>query len=331
MVAHAEQEGVKRETLLEAAGLGGLDLTHPDARIPLSAQVALRQLIVKATADPGYGIREGASFRVRDAGLLGYAMYFSATLGAALHRLARYSRIIIDVMRTDLETIDRQLVAIAVSHRALGAGLPAAVDAELATIVGMCREITGVDLAPCEVAFSYDQPASTEEHRRFFRCPLRFSRPASKIVLRQRDLALPIARGDETLAGYLDEDAEHVLRTLVEGTSLREQTRSAIWALLSEGRPSVPRIASALQLPRRTLQRRLAQEGTNLQTEIDNIRKTMAMAAVRVRGTSIEEIAFVLGYKEPSTFYRSFKRWTGKTPHQYRTAAAAPDRHGMPE
>jgi AraC-like DNA-binding protein len=321
MLAHAEKEGLNRDALLQAAGLESLDLTHPDARVPLSAQVALWQLIAKATSDPGYGIRSGATFRVRNAGLLGYAMYYSATLGAALRRLVRYSRIVIDIMRPDLETLDQQHVAITMSHPALGAGLPFAEDTELATIVGICREVTGVDLAPFEVVFTHDPPASTAEHRRFFRCPLRFGGPVSKLVLLQRDLALPIARGDETLAGYLDDDAEVVLRTLVSGSSVRERARSAIWALLSEGRPTLPQIASALQLPPRTLQRHLAREGTSLHAEIEHIRKAMATAALRNQARPIEEIAFVLGYAEPSTFYRSFKRWTGKTPQQYRTAS----------
>jgi len=320
MLTHAQREGMSRETLLEAAGLGSLDLTHPDVRVPLSAQVALWQLIAKGASDPGYGIRAGATFRVRDAGLLGYAMYYSATLGAALRRLVRYSRIVIDVMRAETERLDREHLAITISHPALGAGLPFAEDAELATMVATCREITGVDLAPFEVVFTHDQPASTEEHRRFFRCPLRFGQPVSKLVFLERDLALPIARGDETLAGYLDDDAEYVLRTLVAGTSVRERARSAIWALLSEGRPTLPQIASALQVPPRTLQRHLAREGTSLHTEVEHIRKTMATASLRNEARPIEEIAFVLGYTEPSTFYRSFKRWTGKTPHQYRTA-----------
>jgi len=321
MLGHAEKEGMSREVLLEAAGLGGLNLTHPDVRVPLSAQVALWQLIAKAASDPGYGIRAGATLRVRDMGLLGYAMYYSATLGAALRRLVRYSRIVIDVMRTDFEKLDPQYVAITLSHPALGAGLPLAEDTELSTIVGSCREVTGVDVAPFEVVFTHHQPASTEEHRRFFRCPLRFGQPVSRIVFLERDLALPIARGDETLAGYLDDDAENVLRTLVTGTSVRERTRSAIWALLSEGRPTLRQIASALQLPPRTLQRRLAQEGTSLHAEIEHIRKTMATASLRNHTRPIEDVAFVLGYTEPSTFYRSFKRWTGKTPRQYRTAS----------
>jgi AraC-like DNA-binding protein len=249
-------------------------------------------------------------------------MYYSANLGAALHRLARYSRILTESVQFGLERLGQHQVAVAQCHPALGAGLPLAVDARLASVVSACREITRIEIVPLEVAFTYHQPAITAEHRRFFRCPLRFSQPVSQVVLPERDLALPVSHGDEALAGYLGAHAEQVLRTLVTGTSIREQVRSAIWALLSEGRPTLPRIAAALQVPPRTLQRRLAREGTSLHAEIEHIRKTMATAALRDRGTPIEEVAFVLGYTEPSTFYRSFKRWTGKTPHQYRTAAA---------
>jgi AraC-like DNA-binding protein len=313
---------MNRAVLIEAAGLGTLDLTHPDSRVPLSAEVALWQLMAKATSDPGFGVRVGASLRVRDTGLLGYAMYYSATLGAALRRLVRYGRILTDAVQFTLETPNRQHVAVAECDPTLGVGLPYAVDARMATLVSACREITGVEVAPIEVAFAHDQPANTLEHRQFFRCPLRFSQPVSKVIVLERDLALPISRGDEVLAGYLGERAEQVLRTLVTGASIRERVRAAIWALLSEGRPTLPRIAAALHMPPRTLQRRLAQEGTSLHAEVEHIRKTMATAALRERQTPIEEVAFILGYTEPSTFYRSFKRWTGKTPHQYRTAAA---------
>lgn len=322
MLDHAEQEGLSRQMLLEASGLARMDLTHPDARVPVSAQVALWQLIAKATHDPGYGVRAGAALRVRDSGLLGYSMYYSATLGAALRRLVRYSRIVIDVLWADFEQLDRNRAAIVVSHYALHTPLPLAADAELASIVSSCREVTGIDVTPAEVSFTQDQPSSIAEHRRFFRCPLRFNQPACRVVLLERDLALPIARGDETLVGYLDHVAESVLRTLCTGTSVREKTRSAIWSQLSEGRPSLARIAATLDMSPRTLQRHLALEGTSLHAEIDYVRKTMATASLRDRAKAIEEVAFVLGYTEPSTFYRSFKRWTGQTPHQYRRAAA---------
>jgi AraC-like DNA-binding protein len=322
ILGRAQREGVNRAALIEAAGLESVDLSHPDARVTLSSEVALWQLIAKSTADPGFGIRVGASLRVRDAGLLGYVMYYSSTLDAALRRLVRYSRVLTEAVQFTLGTSHRHQATVAECHPSLGVGLPYAVDNRLAALVGACREITRVEVVPSEVAFAYDEPASTLEHRRFFRCPLRFGQPVSQVVLLERDLALPVSHGDEALAGYLGEHAEQVLRTLVTGTSTRERVRSAIWAVLSEGRPTLSRIAAALQMPSRTLQRRLAQEGTSLHREIEHIRKTMATAALRHRQTPIEEVAFVLGYTEPSTFYRSFKRWTGKTPHRYRTEAA---------
>ena len=70
-------------------------------------------------------------------------------------------------------------------------------------------------------------------------------------------------------------------------------------------------------MPTRTLQRRLAAEGTSLQREVEQIRKVMAIAVLRDRSVAIEDVAFLLGYSEPSTFFRSFKRWTGFTPRHF--------------
>ena len=143
------------------------------------------------------------------------------------------------------------------------------------------------------------------------------------MVFATRDLDLPVPGGDETLAGYLSESAERALRKLFAGTSIKERVRSAIWAELSEGPPTLRRTASVLHLPPRTLQRHLAAEGTTLRREIERIREHMAIATLRERTVPIEEVAFILGYTEASTFYRSFRRWTGKTPRQYRRGAAS--------
>ncbi|HJP60509.1 MAG TPA: helix-turn-helix transcriptional regulator, partial [Gemmatimonadaceae bacterium] len=119
-------------------------------------------------------------------------------------------------------------------------------------------------------------------------------------------------------ASHLTERAEQVLRSLTTGTSARERVRSEIWNVLSEGPPNLSRIASALSVTPRTLQRRLAEEGTSLQREVEEIRRMMAMALLRDSSNSIDEVAMLLGYAEPSTLFRSFRRWTGMTPYQYR-------------
>jgi AraC-like DNA-binding protein len=317
----AEREGLSRQVLLEAAGLAEPDIADPDARLPVAAQIAVWQVVAKAISDPGFGVRTGAATRVRDYGLLGYAIYFSGNLGAALRRLVRYLHLLTDAVNVSAVSSNQDHIAMVEEQSALGVGLPPAVDSRLAAIVAGCREITGVNVTPARVDFTYRQPASILEHRRFFRCPLRFLQPRSQVEFHRRDLALPVLHADESLAGYLSEHAEEVLQGLTTGTSLRDDVRATIWALLCEGPPALKRVAGELDLSPRTLQRQLALQGTSLRAEVEHIRQGMATAALQEGTRSVEEIAFLLGYAETSTFYRSFRRWTGSTPHQYRAEA----------
>jgi len=92
--------------------------------------------------------------------------------------------------------------------------------------------------------------------------------------------------------------------------------------MLADGKPTLSRIASEMNMTARTLQRRLADEGTSLQNEVEEIRRAMATAMLRDPANSTDEVAYLLGYAEPSTLFRSFRRWTGMTPQEYRKTAA---------
>jgi AraC-like DNA-binding protein len=322
ILSGAAAEGMNPDALRDAAGLRSIDLDDPDARVPLWAEVALWHLIAKRAADPGIAVRIGAAVTARHWGLAGYAMYYSATLGAALRRLVRYSRVLNDAIELRFEELSDTYIALGELPQEPGLGLPYAVGFRVAMLLSLCREITRAEIVPAEIALAFDPPRATLGYRRFFRCPLHFSQPLSRITFVKRDLDLSIPTGDETLAGYLSEHAERVLRTLVVGASLREQVRSAVWSVLSDGPPTLHTIASIVRLSPRTLQRRLASEGTTLRREVEYIREQMAVTALRERTMAIDEVAFILGYSEPSTFYRSFKRWTGRTPSHYRATAA---------
>ena len=322
MINLAVAEGLDRQELVDAAGLTGIDLSDGEARVPIATQVALWQLIAKRLPRSNFGLRLGASFKAREAGLLGYVMAHSATLESALERLVRYSWVLNDAVKCDLIRT-RQSLAVTQSYPEHGVGLKDAVDYRLAALVSVCRQITSAEVVPMEVAFVYEQRGETLEQRQFFRCPLQFGAPISKVVFAAHDLRLQIRHADETLSEYLREHAERVLQSLVTGSSTRDRVRSAIWNVLSDGRPTLKRIAAALQVPSRTLQRRLADEGTSLEQEIEAIRKSMATAMLRDPANAIDDIAFLLGYNETSTLFRSFRRWTGMTPQEYRTSVMA--------
>jgi AraC-like DNA-binding protein len=77
-------------------------------------------------------------------------------------------------------------------------------------------------------------------------------------------------------------------------------------------------IAARLALSRRTFNRRLTEEGTSFGPILDDVRREFACAFLRDRRLSIADVAFFLQYSEPAAFNRSFRRWTGRTPGEFR-------------
>ena len=68
----------------------------------------------------------------------------------------------------------------------------------------------------------------------------------------------------------------------------------------------------------RSLQRRLQQEGSSLSAVLDRLRADLAVRYLGETRESIGEVAFRLGFSDPTTFHRAFRRWTGQTPAEYR-------------
>ncbi|KYF73671.1 hypothetical protein BE17_36655 [Sorangium cellulosum] len=77
-------------------------------------------------------------------------------------------------------------------------------------------------------------------------------------------------------------------------------------------------IARSLGMSTRSLQRALKDLGTSFTAQLDEARRGKALDLVRRRDLALQEIAFLLGYVETRHFYRSFRRWTGTTPGEYR-------------
>jgi AraC-like DNA-binding protein len=89
--------------------------------------------------------------------------------------------------------------------------------------------------------------------------------------------------------------------------------------------PTRSRAAQALGLTPRTLARRMQQQGLDFSGLVDQARRDAAMSAVAESTRALADIGQSLGFAEPSTFWRAFKRWTGMTPLQWRQQAANPE------
>ena len=96
------------------------------------------------------------------------------------------------------------------------------------------------------------------------------------------------------------------------------QVRAALMELFTAGRSSAVDVCHSLGVSRSTLQRALSSEGTTFQAVLDETRKELAIRYLTKSSLQIAEIASLLAYRDPNSFARRFRRWTGRSPLEVR-------------
>jgi AraC-like DNA-binding protein len=129
---------------------------------------------------------------------------------------------------------------------------------------------------------------------------------------------------DVNLKRLLEEHARHQLSQVPEIDPFLHVVRSRLLAQLRAGPPNLSALARSLHMSERTLRRRLQSIGTRYQDLLDELRAQLAVDYVFDTDQKVKTHAERLGFSEPSTFYRAFKRWTGATPAQYQKRALRP-------
>lgn len=184
--------------------------------------------------------------------------------------------------------------------------------------VQIVRLLAGPDVLPAYIAFAHPQQGPDEAYREVLGCPVQFNRAWCGWALSAATAELPIAGADTATRRlarkYLDS------RYIPPSARLSERVADLARNLLPTGRCSVDAIACELAVPTRTLQRRLAAEGTRCQDVIERERRGLAARYLANRDVELSHVASLVGYTEQSALNRSCKRWFDMTPRQYRAA-----------
>jgi AraC-like DNA-binding protein len=308
--------------LLAAVGVERASLEDVDGRVPVSVDLTLWAEAQRLSGDDCFGLHAAEMVRPGSFDVLGYTLHASPTLGGAFERLVRFNRLLHDVadLRLTLRGAQARL-----SFQLLPDGTPRQqAEFSLAVFLLFSRYATGVDVVPRAVEFSHAAPADTSEHRRIFRGPLFFSRPVTALVLPRTVLDRPLLQADPGLCAVLERQLSELLARLPAGESLLDRIRRQIAAELCGGDPSVEAVARRMYVSTRTLHRRLREAGTSYRLTLDGLRQDLAVRYLAEDRMSIAEAAYLLGFSEASAFHRSFKRWTGRTPAEYRRASRGP-------
>jgi AraC-like DNA-binding protein len=125
---------------------------------------------------------------------------------------------------------------------------------------------------------------------------------------------------DSGLVAVLDRYAVDRLNRAPRTNSAADRVRTLIADELRGGNPTAARIATRLKMSVRTLSRLLAAEDTSFRDLLDGVRRELAIELLAGEEASIAEVGFLLGFAELSSFHRAFRRWTGRTPAEFRQA-----------
>ena len=320
LLDYAERQGLDRDELMRGAGLSGGQLEDPDDRVGTQSMRNLWRAVIARLDDPFLGLHVGASITAAQLGLVGYAMRHSHNLEGALNLLARYARILSEAVRYEVKEAGDTHVLNVSAHPSLVA-LRHPVEAGLVLILAIARETTQSGLLPLGIDLPSRPPKSAAEYRSAFASSLHFNRPNAAITFSSEQLSLPLKLADPALGGYLDELAGIQLDDLADrDTSLIGRVRQTTWKMLPNGRPDLWRTAEVMGMSARTLQRRLREQGTSFSSVLDNLRRELSDELLADRKLSVSEVAFLLGYSEPSAFQRAFRRWRGISPARFRAS-----------
>lgn len=298
-----------------AQGITPEQLADPDTRIPVSVSQDKARWVVELTRCSDYGLRAAELAEPGLFDLAEYAARSQPTVRRALERTARLTPLIVD---GDLE-IEAHAEAAWIPARGRTAIYPVSMEFTLAYLHLTARRFTGLpELCPTEVHFTHAAPPDISRHERLFQAPLRFGASEDRLVYPASLLDLPLAHADSRLSALLDRVAGVFRAAVPERSAFSSRVRQLVARHLPHDGAPVTEIARELALTPDTLHRRLEAEGTTYRELADDVRRGLALGYLDQRDLSLSEIAFLLGFSGGQGFHRAFKRWTGKTPAQYR-------------
>ena len=171
-----------------------------------------------------------------------------------------------------------------------------------------------------KACFSYPAPPHQEEYPSIFYCPIEFNAAQTYLEFNADMLKHKICQDQRSLTQFLKSSPADLLARPTKDASYSGKIRHLIGREINGELPSFEDIAKQLYMTPQTLRRRLKAEATSYQALKDNIRRDIAIYYLTQASLNINEIANKVGFTEPSTFHRAFKKWTGVTPLAYREA-----------
>ncbi|GAA3570928.1 MULTISPECIES: AraC family transcriptional regulator [Marinobacter] len=293
-------------------------------RTPHNAQLYFWQVVEDVSGDPDVGLNLGQVLPAYRGQVLEYLFLSSPTFGEGLRRAQNYQRLLSDAANTDffvegdeacmvLDTASEEVSRLKHFNECFVQGL-----------VTFFKSITDGRFQPSRIEFEHHRDTGQALVQDTLGCEVVFGAKENRLFFPVRLLAHPSPHAEpELLALHERFASEQVAR--LEKKDIVGQVERIVAELLDSGEVTLDAVAERLQIKPRTLRTRLTEAETSFNQVLADFRYRLARQLLATTDESIDEIVYLTGFSEPSTFYRAFKRWSGMTPIEYRKTAQGKD------
>jgi AraC-like DNA-binding protein len=302
--------------VFKSVGISSNSLKISGERISLKAMNKIWDKADLLINDTCFGLRAAQFWHPSHLNALGYSWLASRTLREAMNRLERYWQVIGEGAAISIR--DEEVgVSIIYYDNPISAGGYARVDSIIACAMQMCRINYGENLDPVSIHLIRTEPQNTLEYKNFFNVDVNFDSTQNSITIPFSAIDKQLIGGNTNISRLNDQIIIKYLATFAK-RGITNQVKDTIFNCFASGEVSKERIALSLNMSVRTMQRKLKGFNTSFSLLLDETRKELAISYLREPENDLAEISFLLGFSQPSSFSRAFKRWTQKTPIEFR-------------
>lgn len=338
LMAFAVSKGANEPELAKRAGIDPRDLADQDARIPFEKYVGLMRAGKELANDPALALHFGEASDLAEMSIVGLIGQSCETVADGLAQINRYGRLVaeLDPEETDRFVFQRRDGRMwMVDRRPNPNEFFEISESVFARFASSLHGLTGGSPIKA-VHVTHPDPGYGDEYERVLGAPVTFESDWNAVAVEEALLSSRITlerTWPPYVFGVLSARADQLLRSLQKAQTVRGRVEALLIPILHTGEGGLDAIAAEFGMSRRTVQRRLQAEGVTFGIVLDELRCKMAVNYLSEERVSVNETAYLVGFSEPAAFSRAFKRWTGRSPSEFRSAqqgSSAPSLSGRP-
>ncbi|WP_111497816.1 MULTISPECIES: AraC family transcriptional regulator [Marinobacter] len=315
-----KRKGVDTDEILRRLGVDESYLNSAQLRTPHNAQLFFWQIVEEVSGDPDIGLHLGQNLPTYKGQVLEYLFLSSPTFGEGLRRALNYQRLLSDAANNEFFIDGEQACLVLDAASDEVRRLKHFNECFVLGLIIFFKSITEDRFECSRVEFEHQRDAGEDHVAEVLGCEVVFGAEENRMYFPARLLAHASPHAEpELLALHERFASEQVAR--LEKKDIVGQVERIIAELLDSGEVTLDSVAERLDIKPRTLRTRLTEAETSFNQVLADFRYRLARQLLATTDESIDEIVYLTGFSEPSTFYRAFKRWSGMTPIEYRKTA----------